>query len=860
MALPIIQNNSTEIVDVLQTSMDINLDIFSFLEKYAEKQVKILQEILTVTKKQYEFNVDWRRDEEYQREELDREKQKPNPPETPEPSDPKPSAGDAGGLSLKGALAAALASLFASIKKSIESVITKLKSVFKPIISAFESVITKLKSAFRPVISAFESVITKLKSAFRPVISAFESVITKLKSAFKPIISVFESVITKLKSVFKPITSAFESVITKLKSVFKPITSAFETVITKLKSVFKPIISAFEPVFTVFKNILKFFGRFNLFGLIIFGIIDFITGFIDKFKAADSLGEGILEGLWGGITNAIRGIIAIPLDMLKDLTSWIAEKLGFSEVAKVLDSFSFVDLFNKATEWLYNTETDTWFGGALDDLGSLGEGILEGLWGGYTNVIRNFIYIPLDMLKDLTSWIAEKLGFSEVAKVLDSFSFVDLFDKATKWLYDTETNIWFGGALDDLPEKMKTLYTDLKTKLESFIKDYIYDGSGDKIKLFGQELPTFDDIGNWATSIKEKIGNFIKDNIYDGENNKIFGFTIPEKLFEFNMFTSIKQSVDDVIESIEKIFSGDFSMENLLQGASGLLDLVQAPLNLAINAIKDIFKWGEGEEGASEPFRLSKFIADTISNITNAIKDMFAWADEKFGFNITGTLKNFANMIYNPETGEIFGLNFEDLFDVFPSIDDIKKKLTGLIPDMFLGGGGDDSVDLSASTLDPGADEVDLKKLKKELDAGNEKAVMKYLSDTKSGDGIENEEEVLKILKTYGFYDGIISPRAFEDDSIPQAAEGGITPKPPGSSARNARNARTSSPAREGKRPAQGGRHQQRRQVEPGGTRGAARQRKPGARRPVRHDRPRRRARRRQPGRRRRAQYFYNCS
>jgi hypothetical protein len=557
-----------------------------------------------------------------------------------------------------------------------------------------------------------------------------------------------------------------------------------------LKSVFKPIISSFETVFTVFKNILKFFGRFNLFGLIIFGIIDFITGFIDKFKAADSLGEGILEGLWGGFTNVIRGFIAIPLDLLKDLTSWIAEKLGFSEVAKVLDSFSFVDLFNKATEWLYNTETDTWFGGALDDLGSLGEGILEGLWGGYTNVIRDFIYIPLDMLKDLTSWIAEKLGFSEVAKVLDSFSFVDLFDKATKWLYDTETNIWFGGALDDLPEKMKTLYTDLKTKLESFIKDYIYDGSGDKIKLFGQELPTFDDIGNWATSIKEKIGNFIKDNIYDGENNKIFGFTIPEKLFEFNMFTSIKQSVDDVIKSIEKIFSGDFSMENLLQGASGLLDLVQAPLNLAINAIKDIFKWGEGEEGASEPFRLSKFIADTISNITNAIKDMFAWADEKFGFNITGTLKNFANMIYNPETGEIFGLNFEDLFDVFPSIDDIKKKLTGLIPDMFLGGGGDDTVDLSASTLDPGADEVDLKKLKKELDAGNEKAVMKYLSDTKSGDGIENEEEVLKILKTYGFYDGIISPRAFEDDSIPQAAEGGITPKPPGSSARNAESAR----------------------------------------------------------------------
>jgi hypothetical protein len=307
-------------------------------------------------------------------------------------------------------------------------------------------------------------------------------------------------------------------------------------------------------------------------------------------------------------------------------------------------------------------------------------------------------------------------------------------------------------------ESIDDWFTGIVTSIKDWWKDNVYDGSGDRTKIFGQELPTFDDIGNWATSIKEKIGNFIKDNIYDGENNKIFGFTIPEKLFEFNMFTSIKQSVDDVIESIEKIFSGDFSMENLLQGASGLLDLVQAPLNLAINAIKDIFKWGD----ASEPFRLSKFIADTISNIT----DMFAW-DEEGGFDITGTLKNFANMIYNPETGEIFGINFSEIFDIIPSMDDIKKKLTGLIPDL-LGGGGDDSVDLSASLVDPGADKVDLKKMKTELDAGNEKKVMKYLSDTKADDGIENEKEVMKILKSYGI------------DSIPQAAEGGITPKQPG--------------------------------------------------------------------------------
>jgi hypothetical protein len=499
MALPIIQNNSTEIVDDLQTSMDINLDIFSFLEKYAEKQVQLLQEILTVIKEQYEFNVDWRRDEEYQSEEARREK--PNPPSTPEPSVGDDAGDDAGGFGLLGTLViGSLAALFTSIKKSIESVITKLKSVFKPIISAFESVITKLKSAFRPVISAFESVITKLKSVFKPIISVFESVITKLKS------------------------------------------------------VFKPIISAFESVFTVFKNILRFFGRFNLFGFIIFGIIDFITGFIDKFKAADSLGEGILEGLWGGITNAIRGIIAIPLDMLKDLSSWLAEKLGFSEVAKVLDSFSFVDLFNKATDWLYNTKTNT----------------------------------------------------------------------------------WFGGALDDLPEKMKALYTDLKTKLESFVKDYIYDGSGDKIKLFGQELPNMTDIIQFGTEMKTKLTEFVKNNIYDGSGDriKVFGQELPNMTDISNFGTEIKTKLESFI--------------------------------------KDYIYDGSGDK--------IKLFGQELPNMTDI---------SNFGTAIKTKLESFIkDYIYDPETGSILGINFGDLFkkldDMLPDMDDIIGQLLVEVPEFFV--------------------------------------------------------------------------------------------------------------------------------------------------------------------------------
>jgi hypothetical protein len=48
----------------------------------------------------------------------------------------------------------------------------------------------------------------------------------------------------------------------------------------------------------------------------------------------------------------------------------------------------------------------------------------------------------------------------------------------------------------------------MKIKLTEFVKNNIYDGSGDKIKLFGQELPNMTDISNFGTAIKTKLTEF----------------------------------------------------------------------------------------------------------------------------------------------------------------------------------------------------------------------------------------------------------------------------------------------------------------------------------------------------------------
>jgi hypothetical protein len=280
------------------------------------------------------------------------------------------------------------------------------------------------------------------------------------------------------------------------------------------------------------------------------------------------------------------------------------------------------------------------------------------------------------MLKDLTSWIAEKLGFSEVAKVLDSFSFVDLFNKATDWLYNTKTNTWFGGALDDLPEKMKALYTDLKTKLESFIKDYIYDGSGDKIKLFGQELPNMTDIIQFGTEMKTKLTEFVKNNIYDGSGDriKVFGQELPNMTDIIQFGTEIKTKLESFIKDYIYDGSGD-RIKVFGQELPNMTDIIQFGTEIKTKLesfIKDYIYDGSGDK--------IKLFGQELPNMTDI---------SNFGTEIKTKLESFIkDYIYDPETGSILGINFGDLFkkldDMLPDMDDIIGKLLAKVPEFFV--------------------------------------------------------------------------------------------------------------------------------------------------------------------------------
>ena len=56
------------------------------------------------------------------------------------------------------------------------------------------------------------------------------------------------------------------------------------------------------------------------------GIFDFVTGFMKGKEEG-----GILEGFKQGTIKLIDGLIAMPLDFLKDGVAWILKLFGFDE-------------------------------------------------------------------------------------------------------------------------------------------------------------------------------------------------------------------------------------------------------------------------------------------------------------------------------------------------------------------------------------------------------------------------------------------------------------------------------------------------------------------------------------------------
>ena len=181
----------------------------------------------------------------------------------------------------------------------------------------------------------------------------------KLFEPFKRFGNWIKGLGTKFKGMafdkFGKVLDPISDTLTKGKKFFKDIGTKVKGIFGqggKFASIGKAFSGGFGTVGKFASGAGKLLGKLFLPVTVIMGIIDGVKGFMEGFSE-----EGILGGLFGAVEGVLTGLVAIPLDLLKSGVSWVAEKMGFENFSKMLDSFSFEGLFDNIFNGLQDLRT-----------------------------------------------------------------------------------------------------------------------------------------------------------------------------------------------------------------------------------------------------------------------------------------------------------------------------------------------------------------------------------------------------------------------------------------------------------------------------------------------------------------------
>ena len=184
-------------------------------------------------------------------------------------------------------------------------------------------------------------------------------------------------------------------------------------------------------------------------------------------------------------------------------------------------------------------------------------------------------------------------------------------------------------------------------------------------RIFGMEGTdsVFGSIGNFFSSIYDSVAGFFTVTIPAAIANalsfltqmkdKVVGiFTdlwnqVRDLFGDFSLFKFVEDTFGQLFTTIKNIFGGDFSLANLVEGGKALFDIVFYGINLAINAVKDIFGFGDPEK----PFKLSEFLFGPEGIVTSVV--------------------NFFKKIFSPD------------FDIMANVEKAIANIFGLFTEMF---------------------------------------------------------------------------------------------------------------------------------------------------------------------------------
>ncbi len=304
------------------------------------------------------------------------------------------------------------------------------------------------------VLKALDSVKTKIVGSImnigKSISLAFMEGIKFLRG---PILAMFMNLGLALKS--PALIKAFDFVTSIGKYVVAPFLEA-----GKMLNSMLGIGKGLQSGFTALKTLLGSFGGIigsvaGVVGKLFYPLTIILTAFDTIKGAIDGYAEeGWLGALEGGIVGFVTSLVTKPLDLIKDVVSWITGMLGFENAAEVLDSFSFTELYTSMVSGIFDFARSA------------------GNW-----VMSMFKWEEGSMLFDLTTYISDTWNTASeyISTKFKEFSNYVGTIPERMWFYAQE--IWidiaaklkkgfiaFGDWLSSIPAKLK--YMALSTIAE----------------------------------------------------------------------------------------------------------------------------------------------------------------------------------------------------------------------------------------------------------------------------------------------------------------------------------------------------------------------------------------------------------
>ena len=301
----------------------------------------------------------------------------------------------------------------------------------------------------------------------------------------------------------------------------------------------------------------------------IIAAIGFIKGFMEGFDEG-----GIFGGLKEGLMKLFDWFIALPLNILKDITVWALNALGMENLASALDAFPLVESLRKMFSFIIDLFVVP-IGFVIKTIGGIFGGIFEIIMA----PIRAFgtaIMAVFGAIDDIFGGIM--MIFS--GDIVGGFKAIwdgikNLIMAPINFVVDTVKGI-FGGVFDILMAPFNALKGAI---------GYIF---GPQSALGG-------------------VYTFLAD-MFSGLFDLI---TLPfRKVWEF-----VSMIFTDPLAALQSLWNG------LTGGVANLLGLITMPIDAAINWVMGLFGFGDPDK----PFSLLGLVGDAVGSIWEWFKGLFSF-------------------------------------------------------------------------------------------------------------------------------------------------------------------------------------------------------------------------------------------